>query len=338
MGLLIGGIAFGCAVVLYPFASALLWAAILVFAVWPGFNWLRRNLRLPRAAAASLIVLLVALVVVLPLLLAAPGGAADIHTLRLALEAWFADIPPAPHWLGAVPMIGPTASDTWNAWATDLSAMTAFFRPYLGMAAERGLRVFVSLASGVAELLLALIAAFFFLLSGDALAANLSILIHRVAGRYAPQLIDATANTVRGAVYGILGTAILQGFLNAFGLFVAGVPRAGLLGTITFFLAVLPIGAPVIWIPATIWLFSNGNTGHAIFLLAYSIVIVSGSDHLVRPYFISRGAHLPFLLTVLGVLGGVLAFGVLGIFMGPVLLGVGYTLVMEFIRLEREEV
>ncbi len=337
MGLLIGGIALGCGVVLYPFASALLWAAILVFAVWPGFVWVQRNLRLPRPVAALLIVSLVALVVILPLVFAAPGGAADIGALRRSLEEWLAGIPPAPHWLAGLPVVGPSAADTWNAWASDLSAMTAFFRPYLGMAAERGLRVFVSLASGVAELVLALIAAFFILLSGEALAANVTILINRVAGRYATQLIDATANTVRGAVYGILGTAILQGFLNAFGLWVAGVPRAGLLGGVTFFLAVLPIGAPVIWIPAAAWLFSSGQTGHAIFLLVYSVLIVSGSDHLVRPYFISRGAHLPFLLTVLGVLGGVLAFGVLGIFVGPVLLGVGYTLVMEYIRLDRQD-
>jgi len=332
MGLLIGGIALGCGFVLYPFVSALLWAAILVFAVWPGFIWMQRNLRLPRGVAALLLITLVALILVLPLVVAAPGGAADIKTLRIALEAWFADIPPAPHWLATLPMIGPSAADTWNAWAGDLSVMTAFFRPYLGLAAERGLRVVVSLAGGLAELALALLAAFFFLLSGETLAANLTMLINRVAGRYAKRLIEATANTVRGAVYGILGTAFLQGFLNAFGLWVAGVPRAGLLGTITFFLAVLPIGAPVIWLPAGLWLLSSGNTGHGIFLLTYGVLVVSGSDHVIRPYFISRGAHLPFLLTILGVLGGVLAFGVLGIFLGPVLLGVGYTLVMEFLR------
>ncbi len=335
MGVLIGGIALGCGVVLYPFLSALLWAAILVFATWPASLWLRRNLRLHRAAAALVMVLLTAIVLVLPLVLAAPGGAADVKALRVSLEAWLAGVPAAPLWVAGIPLIGRELAATWDAWAGDLSEMTAFFRPYLGFAAERGLSLALGVAGGFAQLAMALFASFFFWMSGEAMAETLQLLAHRVAGRYAPQLIEATANTVRGAVYGILGTAILQGFLTAFGLQLAGVPRPVLLGTVTAFLAVLPIGAPLVWIPGGLWLLSNGHTGRGVFLLIYGVVVVSGADHLVRPYFISRGAKLPFLLTVLGVLGGVLAFGVLGIFLGPVLLGVGYTLVMTFLRSER---
>jgi predicted PurR-regulated permease PerM len=282
-------------------------------------------------------VFLTAVVLVLPLALAAPGGAEDVKSMRSALETWLAGVPPAPGWLAMLPLVGHALATTWNAWASDLSVMTAFFRPYLGFAAERGLSLLLGVAGGVAQLGVALFAAFFFWLSGDELAAILQTMAHRVAGRYAPQLIAATANTVRGAVYGILGTAILQGFLTAFGLAMAGVPRPVLLGTVTAFLAVLPIGAPLIWIPGGLWLLSNGHTARGVFLLAYGIVIVSGADHLLRPYFISRGASLPFLLTVLGVLGGVLGFGVLGIFLGPVLLGVGYTLTMEFLKTERLE-
>jgi predicted PurR-regulated permease PerM len=335
MGVLIGGIAVGCGFVLYPFLSALLWAAILVFATWPASQWLERTLRLPKVMVALAMVLLTALVLVLPLVLAAPGGAEDVKALRVSLEAWLAGVPPAPSWLAALPLVGRPLAATWNAWANDLSAMTAFFRPYLGFAAERGLSLALGVAGGFAKLGVALFAAFFFWMSGDALAETLQLMAHRVAGRYAPQLIAATANTVRGAVYGILGTAILQGFLTAFGLELAGVPRPVLLGTVAAFLAVLPIGAPLIWIPAGLWLLSDAHTARGVFLLVYGVVVVSGADHLVRPYFISRGARLPFLLTVLGVLGGVLAFGVLGIFLGPVLLGVGYTLTMEFLHAER---
>ena len=338
MGLLIGGIAVGCGFVLHPFFSALLWAAILVFATWPVFVWLHRNLRLKRPLAAALMVILVALVVVLPLGLAAPGGAEDVATLRHALEVWLASVPPAPHWLGEVPVIGASLVVTWTNWATDLSAMASFFQPYVGLIAERGLSLLIGIAGGIAQMGVALFAAFFFWLSGDAIAENIHVLAHKVAGRYADHLLKATANTVRGAVYGILGTAILQGFLTAFGLWVAGVPRAALLATIAAFLAVLPIGAPLIWIPAGLWLLSVGHTTAGVFMLVYGVVVVSGSDHIVRPYFIARGAKLPFLLTVLGVLGGVLAFGVLGIFLGPVLLGVGFTLFMEFIRVERDAV
>jgi predicted PurR-regulated permease PerM len=330
MALLMGGIAVGCGLVLLPFLSAILWAAILVFTTWPVFHALRTKLRLPRALVALIMVVLTALVLVLPLSLAIPGGAAEVHVLRQSLEAWLADIPPAPSWLYGLPLVGPPLTDTWNQWASDLSSMASFFRPYLGMFAEGGLSLLLSVAGGVVQFFVALFVAFFFWLSGAELGAGLQVLVHRVAGRYGAQLIATTTRAVRGTVYGILGTAIIQGFLTAFGLSLAGVPRVGLLGIMAAFLAVLPIGAPLIWIPAGLWLLTDGHTGRGIFLLGYGVVVVSGSDHIIRPYFIARGARIPFLLTVLGVLGGVLAFGALGIFLGPVLLSVGYMFVIEF--------
>ena len=128
----------------------------------------------------------------------------------------------------------------------------------------------------------------------------------------ADRLIAITGATVRGVVYGILGTAVVQGILTAFGLWVSGVPRPVLLGTVAGFLAVLPIGAPVVWIPAALWLMVSGHLGWGIFLGVYGVVAVSGADSVIRPWFIARGAQLPFVLTVLGVLGGALAFGLLG--------------------------
>ena len=148
----------------------------------------------------------------------------------------------------------------------------------------------------------------------------------------ADRLITVTGATVRGVVYGILGTAVVQGILTAFGLWISGVPRPVLLGSVAGLLAVLPIGAPLVWIPASIWLLGSGHLGWGIFLAIYGVGAISGSDSLIRPWFIARGAQLPFLLTVLGVLGGALAFGLLGIFLGPVLLGIGYTLVNEWAR------
>jgi len=334
MGILIAGIALGCGLILYPFLSAVLWAAILVYTTWPVFAWVRHNLRLPNAAVALLMVVMSALVIVLPLGLAIPGGAADVKALRVSLEAWLADVPPAPHWLYALPLAGPGLTDTWNAWAADLSSMTSFFRPYLGTFAERGLSLLLGGGGGLLQFFVALFVAFFFWLSGDAIGARVQVGVNRVAGRYGPSLVATTTRAIRGTVYGILGTAIIQGFLTAFGLSMAGVPRVVLLGTVTAFLAVLPIGAPLIWIPAGLWLLAEGHTGRGVFLLVYGTVVVSGSDHVIRPYFIARGAKIPFLLTVLGVLGGVLAFGALGIFLGPVLLGVGWMLVLDFARID----
>jgi predicted PurR-regulated permease PerM len=328
---LIGGVAAGCILVLYPFFSALLWAAILVFTTWPVSEWLRINLRLGHGAAAALMVALTAIVLVLPLALAAPGGASDVNHLHTVIEdALRGGLPDAPQWMFDIPVVGPSLGALWDRWAADITALGESLRPYFGMVLEGGLSLLLGIAHGVLLFGLALFVSFFFYLYGEQLAVRLRLILRRVAGAQADRLIRVTGATVRGVVYGILGTAIVQGVLTAFGLWIAGVPRPVLLGAVAGFLAVLPIGAPLVWIPATIWLLTSGSVGHGIFLGIYGVLAVSGADHVIRPWFISRGARLPFLLTVLGVLGGALAFGLLGIFLGPVLLGIGFTLVNEW--------
>ncbi len=331
MGMLLGGVALGCAVVLAPFLSAILWASILTFTTWPVYTALRDRLRLGSASAALIMVATTAVVVVLPLALAAPGGAEDVQQIERALsEAMRGGMPQAPGWIGDIPLIGGKATELWTRWAQDLSAMVAFFQPYFGIGVQFGLRLLLGLANGVLEFLLSLFVAFFLYVSGDVLSARLTVTLRRIAGEQADRLLRVTGETVRGVVYGILGTAIVQGMLTTFGLWLAGVPRPGLLGVVAGALSVLPIGAPVVWLPAGLWLLASGETGWGIFMLAWGGGVISVSDNFIRPYFIARGTQLPFLLTMLGVLGGAIAFGLLGVFVGPVLLAVGFTLVSEW--------
>jgi predicted PurR-regulated permease PerM len=331
LALLLGGIAVGCVLVLYPFFSALLWAAILVFTTWPVCEWLHTHARLRRGPAAGVMVALTAVVLVLPLALAAPGGATDVNHLRGVVDdALRAGLPGSPAWVFDIPLIGQTLGNLWNRWAADISVMVEALQPYFGIVLEGGLGLLLGLANGVLLFVLALFIAFFFYLYGDPIAARLRVILHRIAGARADRLIDVTGATVRGVVYGILLTAIVQGVLTAFGLWLSGVPRPVLLGAVAGFLSVLPIGAPLVWIPGALWLMSSGHLGWGIFLAVYGVVAVSGADSVIRPWFIARGAQLPFVLTVLGVLGGAIAFGLIGIFLGPVLLGIGYTLVNEW--------
>jgi predicted PurR-regulated permease PerM len=331
MGLLLVGIAVGCILVLHPFLSAILWAAILAYSTWPVFTWVRVHGRMRRGWAAGVMVLLTTVLIVLPLALAAPAGAQDVAQLRASIEAALnAGLPSAPAWLQAVPVVGRNFSEYWNEWAADLSAMVRFFQPYFGMMAEQGLNVLLGIAGGLLQFLIALMIAFFFWTSGDQLAGHLLRIIHRIAGVHAARLVSVTGATVRGTVYGILGTAMVQWLLTSFGLWLSGVPRPLLLGALAGLLSVLPVGAPVIWIPAAFWLIGTGHMGWGIFLACYGVFFITGAYSLIQPYFIALGAKLPFLLTILGVLGGALAFGLLGIFLGPVLLGVGFTLVAEF--------
>ncbi len=330
--LLVGGIGAGALLVLWPFLSALLWAAILVFTTWPVFEWLVARGRLGRAPAALAMVLLTAVAVLLPLALAAPESAADVAHLRLAAEhALASGLPAAPRWLHALPLVGAGLADLWNNWAADFTTALAPLQPYFGLALEALLRLLLGIAGGVLMFGFALFIAFFFYLHGAPIAGRLRALLARIAGPQGERALRLTGHTVRGVVYGLLGTALIQGILVAIGLALAGVPRPMLLGVVAGFLSVLPIGAPIVWIPASLWLLlAAGAPGRGIFLAAYGAIAVSGADSVIRPWFIARGAALPFLLTVLGVLGGVLAFGLLGVFLGPVLLGVGYTLLNEW--------
>jgi len=272
-------------------------------------------------------------VLLLPLVLAVPSGASDVNHLHTVVEdALRAGLPSAPAWVFDVPAVGPSLGGLWDRWSADVTVLVEALEPYFGIVLEGGLTVLLGLAHGVVLFGLALFIAFFFYLYGDALAVRLRAILHRVGGEQADRLVTVTGATVRGVVYGILGTAVVQGVLTAFGLWAAGVPRPVLLGVVAGFLAVLPIGAPLVWIPAAIWLASTGALGHGIFLAIYGVVAVTGADQVIRPWFIARGAQLPFLLTVLGVLGGALAFGLLGIFLGPVLLAIGFTLVNEWVR------
>ena len=278
MGLLLAGIAVGCGFVLQPFFSAILWGGILVFTTWPVFEWVRARVRfIGRTGAALVMVMLTALLLVLPLAVAAPAGSDDVNRLRASLEGLFdSGLPSAPDWLFHLPLLGPTLSDYWNSWAADLSVMVEFFRPYFGMIAENGLTLLLGIATGVLQFLFALFIAFFFWVYGDRMAVFLKAIMRRIAGAYAERLIVVTGQVIRGTVYGLLGTAVVQGMLTAFGLWLAGVPRPVLLGSIAGFVSVLPIGAPMIWIPAALWLLSTGHTGWAIFLGIYGVAAISG--------------------------------------------------------------
>jgi predicted PurR-regulated permease PerM len=143
-------------------------------------------------------------------------------------------------------------------------------------------------------------------------------------------MLKLAADVTRGVVWGLVGTAVAQGILTGIGLAVAGVPQPVLLAVVAGVISILPVGAPLIWIPAALWLFTQGETGWGIFMALYGALVISSVDNFIRPWAIARGANLPLLLTLLGALGGVFAFGFLGLFLGPVVLAVGYTLLLEF--------
>jgi predicted PurR-regulated permease PerM len=151
--------------------------------------------------------------------------------------------------------------------------------------------------------------------------------VERIGGEHGKHLLTVAGNTVRGVVYGILGTALAQAILASIGFLIVGVPGAALLALLTFFSSVIPVlGTGLVWLPAALWLFNQGSTGWGIFMIVWGLGVAS-VDNVLKPWLISQGSDMPFLLIFFGVLGGALAFGFIGVFLGPTLLAVGFRLV-----------
>lgn len=324
-------LAAGCFFVLKPFLSALAWAVILVFCTWPAYRALTDRLRLGPNTAALVMVSIEFLVIGLPLLFATPVSREDIEGIRSWIERVFTEgLPDLSGLFLSIPFVGNQLGEWWQALAGDSSRIFALFRPYAGTIAQTALAVLLALLSGIAEMLIAILLAFFIYRDGASIAKHSYSLLERVAGPRAQPLWDLTGNVTRGVVYGLLGTAVVQGFMTWAGLWISGVPQSVLLGVIAGVISILPVGAPLVWLPAAIWLMTSGSIGWGIFMLLYGALGISSVDNFIRPWLIARGADLPLLLTVLGALGGVFAFGILGLFLGPVLLAIGYSLIMEW--------
>ncbi len=186
------------------------------------------------------------------------------------------------------------------------------------------------LFAGLLQLGLAVLVAFFLYRDGEVAAAKVKRITSRIGGARGRHLLNVAGSTVISVVYGVLGTSLAQGVVAGIGFLIAGVPGAALLGLATFFLSVVPVGPPLIWIPAALWLYVQGSTGWAIFMGLWGLLGISTVDNVLKPMLISHGTQLPFMLVLLGVLGGATAFGFVGIFLGPTLLAVGYRLVNEW--------
>ncbi len=210
------------------------------------------------------------------------------------------------------------------------SHVVALLGQFLSWARTWLISVGLAVGQGVTQVLVSAFLAFFLLRDAPVLAERLSVAADRLAGSRGKHLIKVAGDTVRGVIYGILGTAIAQALVAGLGFWIAGVPGAVLLSVLTFFFAAVPFGPPLIWIPAALWLFAQGETGLGIFMLIYGTLAISAVDNVIKPLLISQGSKMPFVLIFCGVIGGAFAFGLVGVFLGPTLLAVAFRLVEEW--------
>jgi predicted PurR-regulated permease PerM len=331
--LVIVGLMLGSLWTLRPFLPAILWATMIVVATWPLMLGAQRLLWGRRWMAVSLMTLTMLMVFIVPFVLAigsVVGNADEIVDWAKAMGSFV--LPPPPDWVSGLPMVGEKLAQAWRRLAeSGIGELTAKLEPYARdllrwLAAEAGsvglVRVQIVLSVVVAAILYA---------GGEDFKAFVRRFGRRLAGDRGEAAVILAGQAIRAVAMGVVITALVQSIIGGIGLAIAGVPFAPVLTAAMFLLAVTQIGAAPVLFCAAGWLYWKGDTGLAVAMLVWT-ALVGGLDNVLRPYLIKQGADLPLLLIFAGVVGGLLAFGLVGIFIGPAVLAVGYTLLDDWLR------
>jgi predicted PurR-regulated permease PerM len=318
---------------LSPFLSALIWATTIVVATWPLLLQVQRLFAGRRAPAVVLMTVVVAAVFVVPFGMAV-AVLLDLAVQGAELVKRVLDngLPPLAHWIVAIPWVGPA----FETWYNDLVAhgpegIADFLRPYARSAASWTVRVTGGAGVVAIHFLLTIILAAILYSQGEYAARGVVAFARRIGGDRAEETVRLAALAARGVALGIVVTALVQSLLAGLALWVSGVPRAGVLLAITFVLCVAQLGPLFVLLPAVIWLFWTGNFGWGV-TLAVATVFITLIDNVLKPLLIKRGVDLPLLLLIAGVIGGLIGFGIVGLFIGPVILAVTYTLLLAWLR------
>jgi predicted PurR-regulated permease PerM len=310
----------GVGLVLRPFATAILFGGIIVIATWPIHEWLLRR-GLSNAAAALILSIIAGAIIVVPAIILAPRLGGQLVQVVSQAQAFLNDAPELPSWVAQLPLIGPKTEQLWSRVVH--GQVQEILSPYSATLRKTAFDIGTALAEGMLQIVLSLAVAAMFWLRGDVIRSVLENIASRFAGSFGEKALHAAASSVKGVAYGIVGTAIVQAVALTIGLFVAGIPNAGVLGFLALLIALSQIGIllTVIWGGAAWWLFSAGAQWWAIFMIVWGL-FVSLVDNVVRPLLVGFGATIPLTLVFIGVLGGFVAFGFLGMFIGPTLLAV----------------
>lgn len=320
--LLVGLLALSYQVVGF-FIIPLLWAAILAYVTWPMYVRLDRRLNHRSHLSAALMLLFLVLIIGLPLI---------VGTFYLQQEARFlyaqfqgqmlSGQVHLPEFLKKLPAIGAELADIETQMNTHPDQWMSSVRDWIQAHLAYGREVFNQISQNVARLGIALFSLFFMYRDGENLLAQVQTALHKILGKRSENYLQAIGQTTRAVVYGIGLTALAQAILAGVGYVVAGAPNPVLLTLMTLLIAFIPFGTPFAWGGVAVWMLANGQTMPALGLILWGVFVVSWIDNIIRPMVISGATKVPFLLIMFGVLGGLTAFGMVGLFIGPVILAV----------------
>ena len=318
--------------ILRPFLTSIVWAAIIVVATWPVLLKVQAVFRGRRGFAVAVMTVVLLMVIFVPLIvgiMAIAGKAEDIASRIKTLSA--VTIPPPPEWVSNIPLGGRKLAERWQEYAAlSNEELAGRITPY----AQAALRWFVAKAGSIAamilQFLLTVIIAAVMYAKGEAAAAGVRKFARRLAGERGEESAVLAAKACRGVALGIVVTAIIQTGIGGIGLVVAGVPAASVLTAIMFMLCLAQLGPILVLIPSVIWVYWSGQAFWGTVLLVISI-FAAAIDNFLRPLLIKKGVDLPLLLIFAGVIGGLIAFGVIGLFIGPVVLAVTLALLQAWV-------
>lgn len=323
--------------ILMPFLIAVIWATMIVVATWPVMTALKALLRGRRAWAVTVMTLMLFILLILPfiaLIGTLVANAGQIVEWAKSLSGF--TLPSVPGWVGELPLVGPAVAERWHQLATeDTRVLAQKAAPYAVTVAKWFATKIGGLGMVFVESLMTVLVSAVLYTKGERAAEQMLRFGSRLAGSNGERAVRLAAKAIRGVALGVVVTALVQAVIGGIGLAVAGVPFATVLTALMFMLAVAQVGAVPVLIPAVIWLYWSGETGWGTFLLIVTVV-VGTLDNFLRPILIKKGADLPLLLVFSGVVGGLIAFGLIGIFVGPVVLAVAYTLLDAWVNSEQE--
>jgi len=318
--------------IVQPFLPALTWATTIVVATWPLLLAVQAGLGGRRAPAVAVMTVVLLLILVVPLYF---GIAAIVENADRVAE-WSKSlatvaVPQPPAWVEAIPVVGTRLAARWQQVAAarpeDVAARVA---PY----AQQLVVWFVSAVGGVGlllvEFLLTVLIAAILYANGETAAHAANRFARRLVGPQGENALQLAAQAIRGVALGVVVTAIVQSALAGIGVAIVGVPFATLLTAVMFMLCIAQVGPGLVLIPAVIWVYSTNGAVWGTGFLVWAI-LCGTIDNVLRPLLIKRGADLPLLLIFTGVIGGLIAFGVIGLFLGPVVLAVAYTLLVDWV-------
>jgi len=321
--------------ILRPFLISIVWGTIVVVATWPLLQWLQKRFPKRRGLAVSIMAAGLLLIVLAPITFAVLTIAKNAEHITAQIKSLDSiSLPSPPHWLSHIPLYGARLVDRWSAFAAlSPDERQARLTPYL----QKALRWFVAQAGStgatILNFLLTMVVAIVLYVKGAVCREALLSFARRLAGRQGEEVAVLAAKAVRGVVLGVVVTALAQAAVACIGLLIAGVPAAVLLAAVTFMLCLAQLGPWLVMIPALAWLYGSGQAVWGTILLIFA-VIAGTVDNFLRPYLIRKGVDLPLLLILAGVIGGLLAFGVVGLFIAPVILAVAYTLLKAWVSEE----